>query len=160
MKNRVVYPGTFDPLTKGHIDIIKRAGKMFDEVIVAVAAGSHKEPVFSWDERVEMAKKVTKDFNFVKIDRFDGLLLDYLKKTKMRIVLRGLRAFSDFEYEFQIALVNKQLGGDNMESIFLMPAENDLYISSSSVKEIAFHGGDVSEFVHPYVAAKLKEKYR
>ncbi len=158
MKRKVVYPGTFDPITKGHLDIIIRASKMFDEVTVAVAKGVHKKPFFSQEDRVDMVKNVVKGMKGIKVDTYDGLMVDYMKKTKKRIVIRGLRAISDFEYEFQLALLNKKMMGDDIELIYLMPDEKYLYISSSAVKEIAGHGGNVSEFVPKYVARKIKEK--
>jgi len=158
MKNKAVYPGTFDPITNGHLDIIKRSGTVFDEVIVAVAKGDLKKPFFSLEERISMAKAVTKNMDFVKVMSYEGLLVDFLKKTGRRIVIRGLRAVSDFEYEFQLALSNKKLYSD-VEMIYMLPAESYLYISSSSAKEIAFHHGNVSKFVPAYVAKKLKEKF-
>ena len=133
---------------------------MFDEVTVAVAAGAHKKPFFNLDERVDMVSEAVKGIKGVKVDSYSGLMVDYIKKIKRRIVIRGLRALSDFEYEFQLALLNKKMAGDGIELIYLMPDEKYLYISSSSVKEIATHGGNVSEFVHPYVAKKLKGKYK
>lgn len=159
MKRRVVYPGTFDPITKGHLDIVKRAALMFDEVTVAVAEGVHKNTFFSLSERLDMVKNAVKGIKGVSIDSYPGLLVEYLKKSKKRIVVRGLRAISDFEYEFQLALLNKKMMGDDIELIYLMPEEKYLYISSSAVKEIASLGGNVSQFVHSYVAKKIKEKY-
>ncbi len=158
MKNKAVYPGTFDPITNGHLDVIKRAGKMFDEVIVAVAKGELKQPLFSWDERIDMARQATKTMNFVKVMSYKGLLVDFLRKTGRRIVIRGLRALSDFEYEFQLALSNKKLYND-VEMIYMLPDESYLYISSSSVKEIAFHHGNINKFVPAYVAQKLRKKF-
>lgn len=160
MKRQVVYPGTFDPITKGHLDIIERASKMYDEVTVAVAAGGHKNPFFSVEERMDMVKKVVSGLKGVKVDSFNGLLVDYMKKSKKRLVIRGLRAISDFEYEFQLALLNKKMMGDDIELIYMMPGEKYLYISSSAVKEIASHGGNVREFVHPYVAKIIKKRYK
>lgn len=160
MKRKVVYPGTFDPITKGHIDIIERASKMYDEVTVAVAEGLHKKPLFTVKERMDMIKNVVKGLKGVKVDSYNGLLVDYMKKSKKRLVIRGLRAISDFEYEFQLALLNKKMMGDEIELIYMMPDEKYLYISSSAVKEIATHGGNVGEFVHPYVAAKIRKKFK
>ena len=160
MKRQVVYPGTFDPITKGHLDIIERASKMYDEVTVAVAAGGHKNPFFSVEERMDMVKKVVSGLKGVKVDSFNGLLVDYMKKSKKRLVIRGLRAISDFEYEFQLALLNKKMMGDDIELIYMMPGEKYLYISSSAVKEIASHGGNVREFVHPYVAKIINKRYK
>jgi len=157
MKNKVVYPGTFDPITKGHIDIIKRAARMFDEVIVAVAEGSAKKPLFSWEERIDMAGEAVKNMKNVRVGSYPGLLVDFLKKERRRIVIRGLRAFADFEYEFQLNLINKKMWADT-EMVYMMPEESFLYISSSAVKEVAAHGGDVSAFVTKYVAARLRKK--
>jgi len=159
MKNKVVYPGTFDPITNGHIDIIKRASKMFDEVIVAVAENKHKNPLFSLKERVDMAKNSIKGIKYVKVDSYKGLLIDYLKKIKRFIVIRGLRVFSDFEYEFQLNLINKRLG-KHIEMIYMLPDETFLYISSSAIKELAFHNGPVSKFVPSNVARNLFLKFK
>lgn len=159
MKRKAVYAGTFDPITNGHIDIIKRALKLFDEVIVAVSNGKHKKPLFTQVERVEMIKNSLKNLENVKVEAFSGLLVDYLKEKEINIVIRGLRVISDFEYEFQLALLNKKLS-QNIEIIYLMPEEKYLYISSSAVKEIASYGGDVSNFVSPFVAKKLMAKYQ
>lgn len=158
MKRKAVYAGTFDPITNGHIDIIKRALKLFDEVIVAVANGKHKKPLFTQEERVEMIKNSIKNLKNVKVEAFSGLLVDYLKEKEINIVIRGLRVISDFEYEFQIALLNKKLS-KNIEIIYLMPEERYLYISSSAVKEIASYGGNIKNFVSSFVAKKLKDKY-
>jgi len=159
MKNKVVYPGTFDPITNGHIDIIKRASKMFEEVIVAVAENTHKNPLFTLEERVDMVKKSIINFNNIKVDSYTGLLIDYLKKIKRFIVIRGLRAFSDFEYEFQLNLINKRLG-DHIEMIYMMPDETFLYISSSAIKELAYHNGQIEKFVPSYVAKNLIQKIK
>jgi pantetheine-phosphate adenylyltransferase len=158
MKRKVVYPGTFDPITKGHLDIVQRASKMFDEVIVAVSTGYQKKPFFTETERIDMVKNVVKGLKGVKVDSYRGLMVDYMKRSKRRIVIRGLRALSDFEFEFQLALLNKKMAGDDIELIYLMPDEKYLYISSSAVKEIAINNGNVAEFVHPYVVKKLKDK--
>ncbi|MBP7792555.1 MAG: pantetheine-phosphate adenylyltransferase [Candidatus Goldbacteria bacterium] len=157
MKNKVVYPGTFDPITNGHIDIIRRISKMFDEVIVAVAENKHKNPLFSLEERIDMVKNSTKHIKGVKVDYYKGLLVDYLIKVKRFIVIRGLRAFSDFEYEFQLNLINKRLG-DNIEMIYMMPDETFIYISSSAIKELAYHNGPIDKFVPPYVVKQLNKK--
>lgn len=157
MKNKVVYPGTFDPITNGHIDIIKRASTMFDELIVAVADNRYKKPLFSLEERKQMVERAVKGIPGVSIDSYSGLLVDYMKKRGRRIVIRGLRAIADFEYEFQLNLMNKKLG-KNIEMIYMMPAETYLYISSSAVKEVAFHRGKVQKFVPQYIAKKLIEK--
>lgn len=156
---RVVYPGTFDPITNGHIDLLHRASKLFDEVVIAVAASPRKAPLFPLDERVAMARAVLKDLNNVEICGFNCLLKDLVEEKKAYGVVRGLRAVSDFEYEFQLANMNRVLA-PSMESLFLTPAEHLSYISSSLVKEIASLGGDVSKFVPSLVSDALKEKYR
>jgi pantetheine-phosphate adenylyltransferase len=154
-----VYPGTFDPITKGHIDLIKRAGKMYDKVIVAVSESRHKTPAFSLEERIDMVKNATKGMPFVKIESYNGMLVDYLKIGKRRIVIRGLRVISDFEFEFQLALLNKKLD-PNVEMIYMMPDEKYLYISSSAIREIAMHDGDLKAFVPENVARALKKHYK
>jgi len=153
---RVVYPGTFDPITRGHEDVVRRAAGLFGEVIVAVAA-SRVATLFSLDERVSMAREVFADFDNVKVDGFDELLMKYVREKDARVVLRGLRAVSDFEYEFQMAGMNRNLHPD-VETVFLTPAERYTFISASMVREIARFGGDVSKFVSPSVEAKLKDK--
>jgi pantetheine-phosphate adenylyltransferase len=160
MQKKVVYPGTFDPITKGHLDIIERASKMFDEVTVAVAVSRNKHPLFPIEERIDMVKHVIKGMKGVRVDTYSGLLVDYMKTAKKRIVIRGLRAISDFEYEFQLALLNKKMMGDDIELIYMMPDEKYLYISSSSVKEIGEHGGNIGQFVHPYVNKKIAQKFK
>jgi pantetheine-phosphate adenylyltransferase len=157
MKNKVVYPGTFDPITNGHLDIIKRASTIFDEVIVAVASNQYKKPLFTSQERVQMVRKAVKGMPHVSVDTYSGLLVEYMKKKGRKIVIRGLRAIADFEYEFQLNLMNKKLG-KNIEMIYMMPAETYLYISSSAVKEVAHHGGKVEIFVPKFIAKKLIEK--
>ena len=153
---RVVYPGTFDPITRGHEDVVRRAAGLFGEVIVAVAA-SRVATLFSLDERVAMAREVFADFHNVKVDGFDELLMQYVRGKDARVVLRGLRAVSDFEYEFQMAGMNRNLYPD-VETVFLTPAERYTFISASIVREIARFGGDVSKFVSPSVEARLKDK--
>jgi len=153
---RVVYPGTFDPITRGHEDVVRRAAGLFGEVIVAVAA-SRTATLFSLDERVAMAREVFADFHNVKVDGFDELLMQYVRGKDARVVLRGLRAVSDFEYEFQMAGMNRNLYPD-VETVFLTPAERYTFISASIVREIARFGGDVSKFVSPSVEARLKDK--
>jgi pantetheine-phosphate adenylyltransferase len=154
---KVVYPGTFDPITRGHEDVVRRAAGLFGEVVVAVAA-SRSATLFTLDERVAMAREVFAGFGNVKVEGFDYLLMSYVKAQNARVVLRGLRAVSDFEYEFQMAGMNRTLHPD-VETLFLTPAEQYTFISASIVREIARFGGDVSKFVSPLVAAKLKEKY-
>lgn len=157
MKNKVVYPGTFDPITNGHIDIINRACKMFDEVIIAVAENKEKNPLFSLEERIEMVKNSLKKKKNIRVDSYKGLLIDYLKKVNRFIVIRGLRVFSDFEHEFQLNLINKRLGKD-IEIIYMMPDETFLYISSSVIKSLAYHNGPIKKFVPACVAEKLYNK--
>jgi pantetheine-phosphate adenylyltransferase len=155
--SRVVYPGTFDPITRGHEDVVRRASGLFDEVIVAVAA-SRSATLFSLDERVAMAREVFAGFANVKVEGFDTLLMSYVRSKDARVVLRGLRAVSDFEFEFQLSGMNRTLHPD-VETIFLTPAEQYTFISASIVREIARFGGDVSKFVSPLVVEKLKEKF-
>ncbi len=150
-----VYPGTFDPITNGHIDLIQRAAKMFDEVIVAIASSSKKNPRFTLEQRIDMAEKVLADCTNVRVKGFQVLLVDFAKQENARILIRGLRAISDFEYEFQLARMNRNLAPD-IESLFLMPADEYSFISSSLVKEVAALGGDVSNFVHPLVYKALQ----
>ncbi|MDX1900730.1 MAG: pantetheine-phosphate adenylyltransferase [Gammaproteobacteria bacterium] len=154
MQKTVVYPGTFDPITFGHIDLVERASRIFDHVIVAIAAGHHKTPFFSVDERVEMAREAFAKQKKVEVFGFSSLLLDFMHEHHCHIILRGLRVVSDFDYEFQLAGMNRQLDPE-IESLFLMPAENYTYVSSSFVREIAQLGGDVKRFVPQSVAARL-----
>ena len=154
----VVYPGTFDPITNGHIDLVQRACRLFDNVIVAIADNAHKEPLFSIGARVAQVKSVLSDLNNVEVRGFSGLLVDFVKTTGATGIVRGLRAVSDFEYEFQLANMNRALS-PHMESLFLTPAEHLSYISSTLVREIASFGGDVSKFVPPFVQTALQEKF-
>ena len=156
---RAVYPGTFDPLTRGHEDLVRRASALFDEVIVGVADSMAKRPFFTTAERVEMAREVLGDVKNAKVTGFSGLLIEFVREHKARAVLRGLRAVSDFEYEFQLAGMNRNLYPD-METIFLTPSEQHMFISATLVREIAMLGGDVSKFVHPLVRDRLREKAR
>jgi len=158
-QNTVVYPGTFDPITYGHIDLIERAARIFDHVIVAVAAGHHKSPFFSVDERVEMVSEAFQHQKKVEVFGFSSLLLDFMHEHKCRIILRGLRVVSDFDHEFQLAGINRQLDPE-IESMFLMPAEHYTYVSSSFVREIAHLGGDVKRFVPQAVAARLAARLK
>lgn len=153
---KVVYPGTFDPITRGHEDVVRRAAGLFGEVVVAIAA-SRTATLFTLEERVAMAREVFAGFGNVKVEGFDSLLMSYVKAQNARVVLRGLRAVSDFEYEFQMAGMNRTLHPE-VETVFLTPAEQYTFISASIVREIARFGGDVSKFVSPLVVAKLKEK--
>lgn len=157
MRNIAIYPGTFDPITNGHTDLVDRASCLFDRVIVAVAAGGHKEPTFSLSERVALAIEVLGSHKNVEIKGFDNLLIHFVKEQGANIILRGLRAVSDFEYEFQLAGMNRRLASD-IETVFLTPAEQYAYISSTLVREIATLGGDVSQFVHPIVVKLLAKK--
>lgn len=154
----VVYPGTFDPITNGHIDLVERACRLFDTVVVAVADSSRKNPLFKLDERVELVKGALSHLDNVQVCGFDILLVDFVRQKNAQAVLRGLRAVSDFEYEFQLANMNRALE-PKMESLFLTPAEHLSYISSSIVREIAALGGDVSKFVTPTVQAALAQKF-
>ena len=152
-----LYPGTFDPITTGHSDLVRRATRVFDKVIVAIAANPAKKPLFSLNERVDMARAVLADLPGVSVVGFDTLLIDCVRQHQARVILRGLRAVSDFEYEFQLATMNRHLR-PQIETIFLTPAEQHSFISSSLVKEVARFGGDVSVFLHPTVAAALRER--
>ncbi|MFD2177067.1 pantetheine-phosphate adenylyltransferase [Veronia pacifica] len=154
---RVIYPGTFDPITNGHLDLVERAASMFDEVIVGIAASPSKKPLFSLKERVEMAEDVTSHLKNTKVVGFSGLLVDFAKQYDANILVRGLRAVSDFEYEFQLANMNRRLMPE-LESVFLTPSEENSFISSTLVKEVALHGGDTSGFVAPSTLAALKTK--
>jgi pantetheine-phosphate adenylyltransferase len=155
--NIVVYPGTFDPITNGHTDLIERASRMFDHIILAVADNPNKKPTLDIDTRVDLANEVLSHLHNVEIVGFSNLLAEFVKQKDANIILRGLRAVSDFEYEFQLANMNRVLA-PNVESIFLTPAEQYSYISSTLVREIAALDGDVSKFVHPAVVKALKEK--
>ena len=157
MKKIAIYPGSFDPVTYGHIDLIKRAQDIFSEVIVAVAHNPQKKPLFSVKERVGMLKKVTSGFTGVEVEDFDGLVVDYARKNKAKVLIRGLRMISDFEYEFQMALTNRKLSPD-IETIFLMPQESFSYLSSKLLKEAASLGADLSSFVPDFVEKALKKK--
>ncbi len=153
---RVVYPGTFDPITRGHEDVVRRAARLFDEVIVAVAS-SRPKTLFTQAERVEMAREVFDHCPNVRVEGFDGLLMNFVQTQHARVVLRGLRAVSDFEYEFQLAGMNRNLYPD-METLFLTPAERYTFISATMVREVARYGGDISNFVSPSVNQKLTLK--
>lgn len=153
-----VYPGTFDPITNGHHDLIKRGSALFDELIVGIADSKRKGPLFLLDERIELSKEILKEFDNVRVVGFDVLLADFATEMGAKVILRGLRAVSDFEYEFQLASMNRHLI-PNIETMFLTPAEQFSFISSSLIKEIAMLGGDVSEFAHPIVQQALKDKF-
>jgi len=154
---KAVYPGTFDPLTRGHEDLVRRAATLFDKVVLAIADSKAKRPYFTLEERIAMAKEVLGGMKNVEVVGFSSLLTEFVKKQGARVVLRGLRAVSDFEYEFQLAGMNRNLYPE-METVFLTPSEQHMFISATLVREIASLGGDVSEFVHPEVAKRLKEK--
>lgn len=157
--NRVIYPGTFDPITKGHGDLVERAAKLFDQVIIAVAASPKKNPLFPLEKRVELVREVTRHLPNVEVVGFSSLLAQFARDQKANVLLRGLRAVSDFEYEFQLANMNRQLAPE-VESLFLTPSEKYSYISSTLVREIAALGGNIEQFVHPAVATALRERFR
>lgn len=157
--NRVLYPGTFDPITCGHSDLIERAARIFDHVIVAVAANPKKNPLFDLEKRVALAQEVTAHLHNVEVLGFDNLLAHFVKEVDANIILRGLRAVSDFEYEFQLANMNRKLVPD-VESLFLTPSEKYSFISSTLVREIAGLDGNIRDFVHPAVANALAERYK
>ena len=157
MKNIVIYPGTFDPITFGHVDLISRAAKLFDHVIVAIADSPGKKPLFSMSERVALADQVLTDHTNVSVKGFSNLLSDFARECGANIILRGLRAVADFDYEFQLASMNRCLS-PQLESLFLMPAEHYMYLSSSLVREIALLGGDIAKFVPSYVVQAVHKK--
>ncbi|HEY1664011.1 MAG TPA: pantetheine-phosphate adenylyltransferase [Verrucomicrobiae bacterium] len=154
-----IYPGSFDPLTNGHLDVIQRAAKLFDRVVVAIAKNESKNPLFSLNERLALVKPAIANLKNVEADSFGGLLVEYAASQKACAIVRGLRAVSDFEFEFQLALMNRNLD-EKIETIFMMPKDTYTFISSRIVKEIARLGGDVSPFVPPHVAAALKQKFK
>ncbi|MCX5694311.1 MAG: pantetheine-phosphate adenylyltransferase [Candidatus Omnitrophica bacterium] len=154
-----IYPGTFDPVTNGHIDLISRAHEIFSDVIVAVAHNPQKKPLFSFKERMAMLKKAVSGMDGVTVTHFDGLVVDYAHKMKAKVLIRGLRMLSDFEYEFQMALTNRKLSSD-IETIFLMPHESYSYLSAKLIKEAAALGADVSSFVPDFVEQALQRKLR
>lgn len=157
MNNTAVYPGTFDPITLGHVDLVERAARIFDKVIVAIAANTNKKPLFDLAERVALAKEALAKNKNVMVMGFESLLIHFMRQHDSKIILRGLRVVSDFDYEFQLAGMNRHLASD-IDSVFLMPAENYTYISSSFVREIAMLRGDVKQFVPPNVAKALVNK--
>lgn len=157
-KRIAIYPGTFDPITNGHVDIIRRAAPLFDKVIVILALNSEKNPLFTVDERLEMIQRSVGHLPGVEIDQFGGLVVDYARLIGAKTIIRGLRAVSDFEYEFQISLMNRRQWS-LIDTVFLMPDEKYTYLSSSVIREVALHGGDVECFVPPYVLKKLTEKF-
>jgi pantetheine-phosphate adenylyltransferase len=155
--DKAIYPGTFDPFTRGHEDIVRRVSRLFDQVVVAVAASSGKKPLFTLNERVEMSKQVLTDCPNVKVMAFSGLLMEFLQEQNARVILRGLRAVSDFEYEFQMAGMNRSMYPD-VETMFMTPSEQYMFVSATIVREIALLGGDADKFVHPLIAARLRSK--
>jgi len=159
MCQKAIYAGSFDPVTYGHIDLVKRAREIFSEVIVAVAHNPHKRPLFSVKERLEMIKQAVSGLDGIVVDDFDGLVVEYARKKKAKVLIRGLRMISDFEYEFQMALTNRKLSPD-IETIFLMPQESYSYLSSKLLKEAASLGADLSCFVPDFVEEALKKKLR
>lgn len=159
MHKRAIYPGTFDPITNGHADLIERAANLFSEIVVGVAKSPSKNTLFSLDERVELVRQVTRDLANVTVVGFSGLLVDFAQEQGATVLIRGLRAVSDFEYEFQLANMNRRLYRE-LESVFLTPAEENSFISSTLVKEVALHHGDVRQFTDPAVAAALQAKVK
>jgi pantetheine-phosphate adenylyltransferase len=159
MNHKAVYPGTFDPITLGHEDLVRRAARLFDHVIVAVAEGGSKRPFFTRDERVALARGALKGLKNVEVTGFSGLLMDFVRSRKARVVVRGLRAVSDFDYEFQLAGMNRGMYPD-VETLFLTPGEQHMFLSATIVREISVLGGDVRKFVSPLVARRLKEKIK
>jgi pantetheine-phosphate adenylyltransferase len=157
MSTLAVYPGSFDPLTNGHVDIITRGARLFDRIVVAILVNAEKAPLFSMAERVEIARAVFKTHTNVEVDTFDGLLVDYVERRQARVIVRGLRAISDFEFEFQLALMNRRLNS-NIETVFMMPAEQYSYISSRLIKEVFALGGRVHGLVPDMVEARLRDK--
>lgn len=156
---RAVYPGSFDPVTLGHMDIIRRAAEIFDVLIVSVLNNKEKTPLFSVEERVKILKEATKEIPNVQVDSFTGLLIDYAKENNLHVAIRGLRAITDFEYELQIAQVNRKLSDGNLDTVFLTTSLEYAYLSSSSVKEIASFNGDIAQCVPDFVADLIYEKY-
>ncbi len=159
VKVGAMYPGTFDPITRGHEDLLRRCARLFDRVVVAVAASPRKTPLFTLEERVALASEVLADLSEVSVCGYDGLTVDFAREHRLGVIIRGLRAASDFEYEFQLATMNRRLT-DDVETVFLTPTEHFTFISASLVREIAEYGGDVSPFVHPVVERQLLAKFR
>jgi pantetheine-phosphate adenylyltransferase len=157
MSTLAVYPGSFDPLTNGHVDIISRGARLFDRIIVAILVHAEKSPLFTMGERLEIARAVFKDRPNVEVDTFDGLLVDYVQKRRAQVIVRGLRAVSDFEFEFQMALMNQRLA-PSVDTVFMMPAERYTYISSRLIKEVFALGGRVNGLVPEMVEARLRDK--
>ncbi|MDX1444254.1 MAG: pantetheine-phosphate adenylyltransferase [Gammaproteobacteria bacterium] len=158
-KRSILYPGTFDPITRGHEDLIRRAAAVFDRVVVAVAADTGKNEAFELEERVELVRGVVSDCDNVEVSSFRGLTVEFAKEQDTGVILRGLRAVSDFEFEFQMAAMNRHLN-DDVETVFLTPGEHYTFISSSLVRQVASLGGDVTDLVHPIVEAALKKRFQ
>ena len=156
---RAIYPGSFDPITNGHLDILDRTLHLFSEVVIVVAGAGHKDPLFTPEERVELIREVVKGRKNVKVDRWPGLIMDYAREHNISAVIRGLRAASDFEYEFMMASMNKQLNPD-VETLFMMTGQNLYFVSSSMIKELFRYGGDISQYVPELVAKRLKERFK
>ncbi len=159
MKRNAVYPGTFDPITNGHTDLVRRAASIFNRMVVAIAANPNKAPMFPLEKRVELARAVLSDLPNVEVMGYSGLTVEFARRNDLMVVVRGLRAVSDFEFEFQLANMSRHLSRD-IETVFMTPQEQFTFISSTLVREIAVLGGDVSEFVHPVVAAELRKQSR
>jgi pantetheine-phosphate adenylyltransferase len=157
MKRNAAYPGTFDPITNGHHDLVRRTAMLFDRVVVGIAANPGKAPLFSLTERIELAQRVLADVPNVEVQGYTGLTVDFARKNNLEVIVRGLRVVSDFEFEFQLANMSRHLARD-IETVFLTPQEQFMFISSTLVREVAMLGGNVTEFVHPYVAAELQKK--
>ncbi len=154
-----VYPGMFDPVTNGHLDLIERGVRIFDRLIVAVVSNPSKIPLFSIEERLDMLREVTRGMENVELDAFDGLLVRYLRQKNAGVILRGLRAISDFEYEFEMALTNRQLAND-IETVFMAPSLEYIYLRARLVKEVSRYGGDIRQYVPPYVEGRIQEKLK
>jgi pantetheine-phosphate adenylyltransferase len=154
-----IFPGSFDPLTNGHVDIILRSAHLFERIVVAVLVNPEKQPLFSPDERIGIIREVFREYPNIEVESFDGLLVAYARRRRASAIVRGIRAVSDFEYEFQMALMNRHLA-PTLETVFLVPAFDLTYLSSSMVREVARHGGDVSQLVHPAVSSALKQRFR
>ena len=158
MNEAAVCAGTFDPITMGHLDVIERASRVFPRVVIGVASNPGKSPMFTLEERIDLIRHSTSHLEGIEVDAFDGLLVDFAESKNVKVIVRGLRAFSDFEFEFQMALTNRRLKPE-LETVFLMPKQDYSYVSSSNVREVAQLGGDTSQFVPPAVQAALKQRF-
>ncbi|MBX9904506.1 MAG: pantetheine-phosphate adenylyltransferase [Burkholderiales bacterium] len=159
MNKKAVYPGTFDPMTLGHEDLVRRAARLFDHVVLAVADSKTKRPLFTLAERIDMARDALKDVKNVTVEGFSGLLMQFVREHEARVVLRGVRAVSDFDYEFQLAGMNRKMHPE-VETVFMTPGEEYMFLSATLVREISVMGGDVSKFVSPVIASRLKSKIK